>query len=765
MAGNSLESLLAWMKDNSQMRGWDLIVALDGGRLNLGLQQDHIIRLSQGSDLGVISGSIEIPDTNIAHYLGGFRLAAPRLSFEDASLQSAKTTLKMAVIGGTQMMVETVQGQKKILSLTALDPLDGSHLVLDVPLGAQAHNVQLDLANSEDVLLTLFRTPNEQREAGKLFKAWFDALGNPQRVYRLGTLPDEGNALMNTRKIDVRTQRREIPAATSQATETSGAVLLFASMVDGGSGDFPGDDSGFRYLIPDDDGQLRYSATELFSRALIHRAAFGQAVLSVLADGEFEHFVDETGALAKLVARRGALQIAADSYRTLDFEYESDAFSLPATGGAVPLTVEFEQSQVVQRWQGTFTLSFRERPSGGTNWNPYTAVFNINLLHEFRLWADESGATAMEGELSTPYTHTQEVSVVSGLPEVEPDKLEQIKDFVANTVKRALLGQYSNTLTTSESETFVGGVDVVGGSTLHASHAALPFDQALFGQIKASGSSFSIVQQAPLLVAGEALQFTTEPVREGLQWTLESLSGDEGDPGRIDPQTGSYRAPPAHVMTGSFNRLLVIASDQGSGERSVTLVTVQANAITINPLIQLCYYGQKVELSAGQLDGSELSWSIKDPVPGESGRLEVSTEPGGDHTYVASPRVANKTYVLDEIEVANSEGDTRSAYVMVLQREPGVVVKPVENPSLPPGQIQLQALVNGNVFDAIWSLPLEGPGWIDEKGLYSDDMDAKERFVLIKALVDGGSFGEFEGHLILPLPLTDFAAAIRALAE
>jgi hypothetical protein len=218
-------------------------------------------------------------------------------------------------------------------------------------------------------------------------------------------------------------------------------------------------------------------------------------------------------------------------------------------------------------------------------------------------------------------------------------------------------------------------------------------------------------------------------------------------------------------MTGSFNRLLVIASDQGSGERSVTLVTVQANAITINPLIQLCYYGQKVELSAGQLDGSELSWSIKDPVPGESGRLEVSTEPGGDHTYVASPRVANKTYVLDEIEVANSEGDTRSAYVMVLQREPGVVVKPVENPSLPPGQIQLQALVNGNVFDAIWSLPLEGPGWIDEKGLYSDDMDAKERFVLIKALVDGGSFGEFEGHLILPLPLTDFAAAIRALAE
>jgi len=143
----------------------------------------------------------------------------------------------------------------------------------------------------------------------------------------------------------------------------------------------------------------------------------------------------------------------------------------------------------------------------------------------------------------------------------------------------------------------------------------------------------------------------------------------------------------------------------------------------------------------------------------------TSTEPGGDHTYIAGPPVANKTYVLDEIEVSNSAGDTRSAYVLVLQREPGVTVKPVENANLPPGQVQLQASVNGTVIDAEWSLPLEGPGWIDTTGLYSDDIGAKERFVLIKAMVDGGVFGKFEGHLILPLPLSDFSVAIRALAE
>ncbi|MNG38045.1 hypothetical protein D3C84_1255920 [compost metagenome] len=69
---------------------------------------------------------------------------------------------------------------------------------------------------------------------------------------------------------------------------------------------------------------------------------------------------------------------------------------------------------------------------------------------------------------------------------------------------------------------------------MQASHASLPFDLAMFGQINASGSSFSIVQQQPLVAAGKQLQLTTEPVREGLRWTLESLSGSEGDPGRID---------------------------------------------------------------------------------------------------------------------------------------------------------------------------------------------------------------------------------------
>ncbi|MNY26460.1 hypothetical protein D3C86_1603110 [compost metagenome] len=158
------------------------------------------------------------------------------------------------------------------------------------------------------------------------------------------------------------------------------------------------------------------------------------------------------------------------------------------------------------------------------------------------------------------------------------------------------------------------------------------------------------------------------------------------------------------------------------------------------------------------MDGSPLNWSIKNPVPGESGQLVISTKPDGDRTYIAGPKVANKTYVLDEIEVTDSQGSlVRSAYVLVLQHEPGITIRPVEDSGLPEGQVQLKAFVNGHVMEnAQWSLPLGGPGSLDESGLYSDDVNAKERFVLIMASVEVEPLGTFQGHIVLPLPLADF---------
>ncbi|MBO1542163.1 hypothetical protein [Pseudomonas sp. OA65] len=764
MAGNSLESLLAWMKDNSQMRGWDLIVALEGGKLNHGLETDYITRLSQGIDLSGMTGTVEIPDTNVAHYLSGFTLAAAALSFDRASFQSSRAYLRLTVAEGNHMAVETALGQKRVTSLRALDPLDGPQVTLDLIITTDAQGVRLDLANSEQVLLTLFGTPNEQREGGKLFKSWFQGLDADQRVYTLATFPNEGNPFMFADDIHVRTQAREEQPLTPGTED--GALLVFSRMVDGHSGSFPGDGSGFKYLIPDDDAQQTYSGTALFSQALIHRAAFGHALVNLLEDAEFERTFDQGGALVKMVATRGVLQAAVGRYASLDYEFESEAFNLSATGGASPLTVEFAQNEVRQRWQGTLSLSFSYRVLGGTAWSSHTATFNIDLQHEFRLLADESGASAMEGELFMPYTETQEVSHVSGLPvTIEPLLLEHIKDFVANTVKRAILGRFATTLTTTESETFLAGVGIVGSSLVQPSHVSLPFDLAMFGQINTSGSSFSIVERQPMVAAGRSLQLSTEPELAGLRWSVESIAGSGGDPGEIDERTGLYQAPPAHALNGAFNRVLVIASDPSSQQRSVTLLTVMAKPITVNPHIQVCYHDQQVELSAGHLDGSELSWAIKNPVAGESGDVVASDKPGGDHTYVAGPRVSTKTFVLDEVEVAH-ETQVQSTYVLVLQKEPGATIKPADSLKLPEGQIQLQVFVNDIPIEGQWSLPLGGPGSIDAStGLYSESITAKERFVLITVLVKNDDFGDFEGYIILPLPLTNFPSVLSALAN
>jgi hypothetical protein len=762
MAGNSLESLLAWMKDNSRMLGWDLIVSLDGRMINQGLRQDHTTRLSRGTDLGSFSGSVDICQTNISQHLSGFRLAAPLLSFGDASFQTNKTALSLAVAGGTQMMVETVQGQKRILELSEHDPRDGMQVTLELPLTADARNVLLDLKDSEEVKLTMVGSGDQQRATGALFKAWFDSMDDEKRVHTVATFPGEGNPLMSTRRLDVRTQKRDVSTHTPATVDERGAVVLFASMNDGSSGNFPGDNSGFKDLIPDDDAQHRYSATELFSQALIHRAAFGQAVLQLLDDAAFDHIAGEGGALARLVARAGSLPVPRSLYETSEYEFNADPFSLSAVEGALPLTVEFDRNLVTQRWQSTFTLPFRYRPLKGTDWKDLTGVFNINLQHEFRLWADESGVSAMEGELSTPYTETHEVEVVSGLPAMGSNELEQIRDFVANTVKRAILERFSNTLTTTASETYLEEVEIVGASTLQASHVALPFDLAVFGQINPAGSAFSIAQQQPLMIAGETLKFTTEPERSGLSWVVESLPGSASEPGSIDPQTGVYEAPPGHAIAGSFNRVLVAAIDPDTDERSVTLLTVQVNPITINPQIYECYFGDSVELSAVDLHGNELVWSIKNPIEGESGKLVVNP-PGGSCTYTAGPRVPGKNYVLEEIEVRDRQGTrTRSAYVLVIQNDPLVVVKPVGNPGL--GQVQLQAFFDGEPVDGQWRLPIGGPGYIDDGGLYSDDPMAKTRFVLVyvSAQVIGRTF---LGHIILPLPFEEFTFLVGTSAQ
>jgi hypothetical protein len=762
MTGNSLDSLLAWLKESPGLLGWDLIVALEGRKINLNLQQDYIIRLSQGSDLGSFEGVLPIPETGLTQYLTGFRMGAPVLSFEKATLANARIKLSVPVVAGTQMFVGSLNGQNQVLKLRTLDPMDGADIRMDLTIDADSRKAHVDLAQGENIVLSLLQEPAQQLVAEKLLKAWLEGKDDAKRVYSLGTFADEGNPFMLPRSIDVRVHRNP-QAQTPQATDEDAAVLLFTAMTDGCAGDFPGGGTDFRYLIPDPDSQRSYSGTALFSQALLPRAAFGNAVLQLLDNAQFQRVTDGTGRLTKMVAQSGTLEVAQGYYESLEYEFESQPFSLEAAGGAVPLTVEFDDHQATQRWHGRFPLTFDMRPLKGNKWESHTATFTIKLEHEFHLMPDESGESTMVGELFVPYGNTHGVEHISGLPgTIKPEVLQQIYDFVAFTVKRAILERFSNTLTTTSSEDCLQGFDILGNSTLQPSVVEkLPLDLAMFGQIHSSGSSFTIKKPQPFMAAGTTQQMSTEPARTGLRWSVENLAESISDPGSIDAETGLYKAPPAHAINGTFNQILVVARD--GNETSVALISVQSNPITVNPQIQVCNYNERVELSAVHVSGERLTWAIKNPVPGESGRVVESTEAEGDHTYIAGPRVDSKTWVLDEVEVSDTSGKTGSAYVLVNQKTSLVVISPVKGVPLPEGKIQLQATFDGVPIDARWSIEL-GPGVIDESGLYEDDPTGKMKFVIVRASVEDTG-RTFDGYQILPLPLSDFPAVIKALAE
>ena len=301
------------------------------------------------------------------------------------------------------------------------------------------------------------------------------------------------------------------------------------------------------------------------------------------------------------------------------------------------------------------------------------------------------------------------------------------------------------------------------GQTIESTQVRAPFDIAYFGRVNPSQASFVSSPMRSQMLQGDTLQLCTEPVIPGVQWTVENLPEDSGHPGSID-SNGLYRAPAAASIEGRFKRVRVVAKDPSSDYHSSALLTVLLDELSVHPLIQICDLDTSVELAAGALKEGELIWSIKNPVANESGELQPSDKPEGDHTYRHGPVVPNKTYVLDEIEVKNSQTNrTRSVHVLALQKDPIVSVG-ILSTDIEQGQVQLEARVNGPKT-AEWSLPLGGPGSIDSTGLYRVAPTATERFVLIFAVVDGGDWGKLEGHLILPLPLVEFPQLLEMLSK
>ncbi|QWB08272.1 imidazole glycerol phosphate synthase [Pseudomonas syringae] len=754
MAGYSAESLLAWMKNTTRLRGWDAIIALDGDKVNELLDHLYQKSVAQGLSRPVPDGSIAIPDTHDSHFFSGCVLGAPTLSFKHSALEHSLLAWRISVIAGLHTVLENVQGQHNVHRIATYDPLNATHLDFDLQMSSQSADLVVDLGLAENLTLDFPGGTTEQSKVGEFFQGWLINPENPQQLFRLGIFNEQSNELLNVRRIDVRSQ---LESSDATSVHKKGALLLFTTMEYGVSGGIPGDESDFRYLIPND-AQLSYSATAVFSSHALHRAAFGHAVMQMLQAPDFSFIVSEDKPLQRMVARAGTFAVPAGDYRSAEYVFESEPFSVQAFNTQHPLTIDFEYTQTMQTWEFPCTLGFRYRALDSDQWQSHNATFNISLKHEFHLIESESDDQAMEGQLYAPYLFDHEVSAVPGtLDNLSAGELEQINGFVAYTVKHALLQGLSNTLDATGAERFLGGWLLPDEQALQPVLKRLPYDLAVFGRIDPGASTFSIFEQQALIGMGETLQFTTLPAREGLIWSrTNAADGDTEGPGEIDTQ-GMYTAPAALPVRQGFQRVLIKATDPVSGHCSTALLTVMASSVSVSPLIQVCNYGERIALSARSARTTPLKWTVVDPVPGQSGTLEDGIDAPHEKFYIAGPGGAGNTYVLDTITVSDDQ-HTQSIQVLVLRHSP---MLPITLVSVNDQRAELKVVVNGRVLPVTWSW--SGPGWIDPEGVYSSDANAPERFVVVFAELFDDTLGMMAGHLILPLPLSDSTGVLQAL--
>ncbi|WP_416769974.1 hypothetical protein ACMGT0_23260 [Pseudomonas sp. RHF3.3-3] len=763
MAGFSLEELLGWMQGTSRINDWDHLLALSGRALNTALRDQHATRLSLGNALRGISGSFEIPDTPgvmVQYHLNDCALDYPVLSFAQVSYVSNNLSVSLQLSGGQKII--THDGAVRSLGTYSL--LDGPRLECVVPItfraasAGQEAQVVCDLAQEGAVFQFMDAdTQNERDAGGHFFKQQLQALGE-RSSYPLVGFADQGNPFMHLERVEIGSQSPE-PGSEE------GALLLYSTMAHGQAGHKPSNDSGYKYLIPNDPGQ-DYEFAAQFSASLVSRAGFAVALLDTFGADNFE-FVHQRGRARRaratgIRAKAGAFSVPpVNQYKDDRYEYRSEAFELSATQGAAPLSADFEETRVVQHWQtrGRVKVEYRLQ-SDTSSWTTYTVEFSWRLEQVFQLVNDEFGA-GVEGEVFVPQSREPDVVPIDLPDNVSADMRQRIVAFVGHIVKTALLERYSEKLTAEVAPDFLEHTDVADILPLQPSMIAMPRDYVAFGPFASPSGSLRIVPANPSVLAGGRLAFSVEPQRS-VVYSLDNL--DASNAGTIDAQ-GNYRAPPRHTLGARPSvQVLLRAEDPQSRESCVTIITVLRQALGVLTDIQVCNPGEQVELAAYSQGDGPLEWQIENPVEGESGTLDLD-ETSRHCTYTAAGPVAGKTYVLDEVSVTDpASGETASSHVVVLQRTSLLHIS-ADFAGSTPGSVQLQASLNGVPVElgVEWGIGFAGPGTIDSQGLYRADAESTAHFALITAVFNAPVIGTLEGYFILPLPLANAAKVLGRL--
>lgn len=795
MSSNSRDSILAWLRNGSQLMGWAFIYVFEQRKANQIIHQDYINRFNGNSSLPTITGEVETVTNRRKEKLLDFVLDSPRLEFVNADLNDSRAMLIMPIMGGSQVTLEKDAVGWKPYRVFHLDPLNGPVLSLELQLHqvpgivGEDDSVRLDLNKSDKFQLTIGDTEHERKLGGALFQELFNRLPAEQRIYTMGKIRRSKNEMMNPRSFILRTQASSVPARGAQAAKYGkGAIMVLVRTISRTGGNSPGD--GFKFLIADDPDKDD-SATMLFARDQVSTSVLVYEVaklINISADEGFDYQYNENGDLIAATAKSGEMVVPAINKN----------IPIPGAGGStVVVKLNLEKLTFSAANPNTFVIDVSEKKHT-VQWRalttskctlasegqaPYqrTAQIKIDLLAEYEL---VEGAAGISLHLKTfTLAHTAEFLdelAEAGQADTERNEFWDLIKlyFILDLMHKELLGEpLEEQLKTALKEQFDADFlinDFIDETIEHSFGQAVqvtdfhaPHDICCFGRLDPRLTAFQINPVTWLMSAGSSQPFTTTPLVSGLQWTAEKLQEDPSDPGTIGGTDGVYRAPAAATIKGRYTRVRIRAKDPITGHESSALVTVVVDKLSLQPLIQICdiptdTIKTAVELSAGSLEEGALQWTIKNPVPNESGVIKPSELPDGDRTYHHGPVVTGKTYVLDEVEVKNTlTGATASVHVLALQKEPMLSIR-VDRTDAQKGEVQLTALFDNEPGDVEWRVAL-GPGSI-ESGLYKAGPAGTERYALIFAKLTIQKW-TFEGHLIVPLPLDELTSVLEDMSQ
>ncbi|WP_157661475.1 hypothetical protein [Burkholderia ubonensis] len=783
MAGNSVDTLLAWMRDKTRTFNWGAVVAYDRSKTNALFAQQYLRRASSGKTLRPVDGKIgEGSDKAMFADVSQLTFGSPLLSFERANLDDSRASVHLNVMSGSLMEVErsvSTRRVNRVRKIEVVQPLSDFWVTMEVELKrAQGEvgedTVVIDLGEDGVRFHADFIHEEFRREA-ELFleKLYADAVLEARR-YDLGRLNFSASDVLAPRSFRIRTQpssptRSRIPGSAEYG---DGAVVLFVQTKSNDhAGGIPDSGSDFRYLIPDG-----YSVAVVLSSEMLFDKIMKPYFIEQLRGVELElrqlsgtngaRWLEGTGGQATNFAVTSAWEKwveleggKGDWYRYMLSTMVGDAAMLkvPYDG----LSLKPNNFGVGVFWSlSNYSHAFRKRLRiGGGSPHDTHGTFNMSLNGVVQALASVDQATGVvnfAGNLDSLTVWCSNTDWNGSPSENRAEMHNQITSSLRELAERGMSFSFP------EVNTFaLNNLLFPEENAVQVSAAYVPGDLALFGQLDPERTSIRVEPLQASVPGGQAQQFSVHSVAtrtNNATWRVVAVDG--GAPlGSID-QSGRYQAPPkAQLPPTTVRELVEVTVGAGSdAKRASAMVVLVPDALALNPSFTRVVAGSPdaVSVLASTFGGSgAVSWSLEDAEFG--GELRPN---GNTVTYTAPERLpAGKVLAVQTIRATVGSAVARCAVLVLRASGLEIEVTPYHVPELAPSaSVQLTATYQGESgqwedvteHDAVtWSIA--GGGGTVSKGRYTAPATITEPYAVVCISVPAGLGGYQYGYAVVQL--------------